>query len=185
MFGISVSCGGCWVAQSCLTLCDPMDSSTPALFVLHHLSKFAQVHVHCIGDAIQSSHPLTPPSSSALYLSQHQGLFQWVSCLHQMIRILELQLQHRSFQWVLRVDFPCLTGLISLLSKGLLGVFPSTTVQRHQFFSTPPSLWSNSHNYTWPLGRSQLLLYRPVSVEECFCFSTRCFSLCLVLVWVY
>ena len=129
MFGISVSCGCCWVAQSCLTLCDPIDCSTPALFVLRHLSKFAQVHVHCIGDAIQPSHPLTPPSSSALYLSQHQGLFQWVSCLHQMIRILEFQLQHQSFQWVLRADFPCLTGLISLLSKGLLGVFSSTTIQ--------------------------------------------------------
>ena len=58
-----------------------------------------------------------------------------------------------------------MTGLISLLSKGLLGVFSSTTIQRHKFFSNPPSLWSNSHNHTWPLGRSQPLLYRPLSVE--------------------
>ena len=63
---------------------------------------FAQVHVHCIG--IQPSHPLTPSSSSALNLSQHQGLFQWLSCSHQMTKILELQLQHESFQWIFRVD---------------------------------------------------------------------------------
>ena len=69
------------VAQSCLTLCDPMDCSTPGLPVTHCHLKFAQVHVHCIGDAIQPSHSLMPYSPSALNLSQHQGLFQWVSCL--------------------------------------------------------------------------------------------------------
>ena len=62
----------------------------------HYLPGFAQVHVHCIGDAVQPS--LTPSSRSALDLSQHQGFFQWVVCLHQMTKILELQLQHRSFQ---------------------------------------------------------------------------------------
>ena len=65
----------CSVAQSCLTLCDPMDCSTPGLPVTHHLPKFAQVHVHCIGDAIQSSHPLMPSSPPALNLSLHEGLF--------------------------------------------------------------------------------------------------------------
>ena len=71
--------GCCSVAQSCLTLCKLMDCSTPSLPVPHHLPNFAQVHVHCIGDAIQPSHPLTPSSPSVLNLSQHQGLFQWVS----------------------------------------------------------------------------------------------------------
>ena len=71
--------GCCSVAQSRLTLCDPMDCSTPDLPVPHHLLKFAQVHVHCIGYTIQSSHPLLRSSPSALSLSQHQGLFQWVS----------------------------------------------------------------------------------------------------------
>ena len=66
----------------------------------------SQVHVHCIGDAIQPSHPLTPSSPSALNPSQHEGLFQWVGCLHQVTKILELQFQHQSFQWVFRVDFP-------------------------------------------------------------------------------
>ena len=66
----------CSVAQSCLTLCDPMDCSTPGLSIPHHLPKFAQVHVHCISDPIQASHPLMPSSPSAFNLSQHQGLFQ-------------------------------------------------------------------------------------------------------------
>ena len=69
-------CCCCSVAQSCLTLCDPMDCSRPGLSVPHHLPKFAQVHVHCISDAIQPSHPLKPSSPSAPNLSQYQGLFQ-------------------------------------------------------------------------------------------------------------
>ena len=66
------------VVQSprCLTLCDPMDCSSPGLPVTHHLLKFAEVHVHCIGDAIQTSHPLTSSSPSVINLTQHQGLFQ-------------------------------------------------------------------------------------------------------------
>ena len=93
----------CWsVTQSCPTLCHPMDCSTPDLS--HHLPKFAQVHVHCISDAILPSHPLTPSSPSALSLSQHQGIFQWVRCSHQMTKLLELQLQHQSFQWIFRID---------------------------------------------------------------------------------
>ena len=70
------------------------------------LLKFAQVHVLCISDAIRASYPLMPSSPSALNLSQHQGLFQWVGCSHQMTKILELQLQHQSFQQVFRVHFP-------------------------------------------------------------------------------
>ena len=81
-----------------------MDCSTPSLPVPHHLPNFAQVHVHCIGDAIQPSHPLTPSSPSAVNLYKQQGLFQCVCCLHQMT-IPELHLQHQSFQWVFRVNF--------------------------------------------------------------------------------
>ena len=82
-----------------------LQDTRPPLHIPHHLPKFAQVYVHCFGDAIQPSHPLTP-SSSALDLSQHQGLFQWVSCSHWMTKILEFQFQHQSFQQVWRVDFP-------------------------------------------------------------------------------
>ena len=80
------------VAQSCLTLCDPMDCSMPGLPVHHHLPKFTQTRVHWVGDAIQPSHPLSSPSPHAFSLSQHQGLFQWVSCLHQVAKVLKFQL---------------------------------------------------------------------------------------------
>ena len=90
----------CSVTQLCPTLCNPMDCSTPGLHVPHHLPKFVQVHIHLIGDALQPSHPLMPSSPSALNLSQKQGLFQWVICMHQMTKILEFKLQHQSFHWV-------------------------------------------------------------------------------------
>ena len=83
-------CSCCWVPQSCPTLCNLMDCSTPGLPVPHHLLELAQVHIHCISDAVQPSHPLMPSSPSVLNLSQHQGLFQWVY-LPQMTKILELQ----------------------------------------------------------------------------------------------
>ena len=93
----------CSVAKSCLTLCDPMDCSTPSFPVPHHVLEFAQIHVHCISDAIQPSHPLLPSSPSAFNHSQQPDLFQWVNCSKQVAKVLELQLQ--SFQCVFRVDF--------------------------------------------------------------------------------
>ena len=90
------------VAQSCPTLCDPMKCSTPGLPVHHQLLESIQTHVHCVGDAIQPSHPLSSFSPPALNLSQHQGLFQWVSSPHQVAKVLEFQLQHQSLQWTPR-----------------------------------------------------------------------------------
>ena len=87
----------CSVSQSCLTLCNPTDCSTPGFPVLHCLSEFTHSRVHWISDAIQPSHPLLLPSPPALSLSKHQGLFQWVSSSHQVAKVLELQLQHQSF----------------------------------------------------------------------------------------
>ena len=87
---LSEWCCYCSVTKSCLTLCDPMDCSTPGLPVHHHLLEFSQTHVHGVGDAIQPSHPLSSPSPPAFSLSQHQGLFQWVSSLHQVTKVLEL-----------------------------------------------------------------------------------------------
>ena len=140
-------CFYCSVTKSCLTLCFP---------VPHHLLEFAQVHVHWIGVAIQPSHPLLPSSPPALNLSQHQGLFQWVSCLHQVTKVLALQFQYLSFWYTLVFQgwFPLrLTGLISLLSKGPARVFSSTTVWIHQFFGVLLSLLSSSHIHTWFLER--------------------------------
>ena len=92
------------VAQLCPTLCDPMNHSTPGLPVHHHLPEFTQTHVHRVRDAIQPSHPRLSPSPPALNLSQHQGLFQWVSSSHQVAKVLEFQLQHQSLQWTPRTD---------------------------------------------------------------------------------
>ena len=93
------------VAQSCPTLCNPMDCSMPGFPVHHELLELAQTHVHLVSDASQPSHPLLSPSPPAFNLSQDQGLFQWVSSSHQIAKVLELQLQHQSFQWIFRIDF--------------------------------------------------------------------------------
>ena len=87
------------VAQSCLTLCNPMNHSTPGLPVHHQLPEFTQTHVHWVGDAIQPSYPLSSPSPPVPSPSQHQGLFQWVNSSHEVAKVLEFQLQHQSFQW--------------------------------------------------------------------------------------
>ena len=122
------------VAQSCSTLCDPTNCSTPAFPVLHSLPEFAQTHVYWAGDASQPSYPLLSPSP-AFNLSQHEGLFQWISSLHQRggqsigpsASVLPMNIQG----W-----FPLgLTGLISFLSKGLSRVFSSTTIWKHQIFN--------------------------------------------------
>ena len=93
------------VAQSCLTLCDTMEWSTPGLPFHHQLPEFTQTHVHWVSDAIQPSHPLLSPSPPALNPSQHQGLSQWSSSSHQVAKVLEFQLQHQPFQWTFRTDF--------------------------------------------------------------------------------
>ena len=86
------------VTQSCPTLCDPIDCSMPGLPVHHQLPGLTQTHVYQVGDAIQPSHPLSSQNPPIFNLSQHQGLFQRVSSLHQVANVLELQLHHQSFQ---------------------------------------------------------------------------------------
>ena len=93
------------VAQLCPTLCDPMDCSMPGFPVHHQLPEFTQTQVHWVGDANQPSHPLSSPSLPSFNLSQHQGIFKWVSSLHQVAKVLKFQLQHQSFQWIFRIDF--------------------------------------------------------------------------------
>ena len=99
------------VAQSCLTLCGPMDCSMPGLPVHQQLPESTQTRVHWFRDAIQPSHPLSSPSPPAFNLSQHQGFFKRVSSSHQVAKVLEFQLQHQSFQLIFRTDF-LLDGLI-------------------------------------------------------------------------
>ena len=83
----------------------PHEPQHTRLPVLHHLPELAQTHVHWVGDSIEPSHPLSSPSPPAFNLSEHQGLFTWVSSSHQVAKVLEFQLQHQSFQWIFRTDF--------------------------------------------------------------------------------
>ena len=86
------------VSQSCLTLCDPIKCSMPGFAVHQQFPELTQTHVHQVGDAIQPSHPLSPPTPPAFNLSQHQGLFKSVNSLHQVAKVLEFQIQHQSFK---------------------------------------------------------------------------------------
>ena len=104
MYGSSLVVQFSSVAQSCPTLCNPMNRSTPGLPVHHQHLESTQTHVHWVGDAIQPSHPLSSPSPPALSLSQHWGLFQWISSSHEVAKGLEFQLQHQSFQWTPRTN---------------------------------------------------------------------------------
>ena len=142
------------VAQSCLTLYNPMDCSTPGFPVHHQLLELAQTHVHWVSDAIQPSHPLSSPSPAAFSLSQHQGLFQWVSSSYQVAKASGVSASASILPMNIQDWFPLgWTGWISLQSKGLSRAFSNTTVQKHQFFSAQLSIWSNSHIHTWLLEK--------------------------------
>ena len=142
--GCSASVQFSSVTQSCLTLCDPMDCSTPGHPVHHQLPEFTKTHVHWIGGAIQSSHLLSSPSPSTFNLSQHQGLFQWISSSHQVAKVmvfsfsicpeysLEELIHWKDFQWIDWMDLLAVQGTL----KSLL----HTTVQKHQFFGAQQSL---------------------------------------------
>ena len=93
------------VSQLYPTLCDPIDCRTLGFPVHHQLWGLTQTQIHWVGDAIQPSHLLLSPSPSAFNLSQHHVLSNWISSLHQVAKVLEFQLQHQSFQWILRTDF--------------------------------------------------------------------------------
>ena len=142
------------VAQSCPTLCNPMNHSMPGPPVHHQLPEFTQTHVHQVSDAIQPSHPLSSPSPPALNPSQHQSLFQWVNSLHEVAKVLGISASASVLPMNIQDWFPLgWTGWISLQSKGLSRVFSNTTVQKHQFFSAQPSSQSNSHIHTWLLEK--------------------------------
>ena len=151
------------VTKSCQTLHNLMDCSTPGFPVLHYLPKFLQTHVHWVYDVIQPSHPLLT-LSPAFNLSLHQGKelapMSWLfpssgQSIGASISASVLPMNTQGW-------FPLgLTGLISLLSKGLSRVFSSTTNWKHQFFSIQPSLWSNSHSHLYmTTGKTTALTIR-------------------------
>ena len=141
------------VAQSCPTLCDPMNRSTPGLPVHLQLLEFTETHVHRVSDAIQPSHPLSSPFPPVPNPSQHQSLFQWVNSSHEVAKVLEFQLWHHSSQINPRAD---------LLQNGLVGS-PCSPRDSQESSPTPQfksinssaqlSSQSNSHTHTWPLEK--------------------------------
>ena len=124
--------------QSCPTLCDLMNHNMTGLPVHHKLPEFTQTHVHWVNDAIQPSHPLSSPSLPVFNLSQHQGLFKWVSSSHPVAKVLEFQLQNQSFQWT--------PGLISFRMDWLdLLAVPGTLKSLLQHHSSRASiLWCSA-----------------------------------------
>ena len=148
LFDCYYCCSG---TQSCPTTCDPMDCSMPGFPVLHHLPGLSQPHIHWVSDAIQPSHPLSSPSPPAFNFSQHQGLS------NESVLCIRLP-KYLSFSFSISPSNEY-SGLISFntdwfdlpTAQGTLRVFSNTTVQKHQFFSAQPSLWSNSHICTWLL----------------------------------
>ena len=142
----------CSVAHSCLTLCDAMDCSTSDFPVLHCLLEFAQTHVHWVSDVIQSSPALSSSSCPQSFPASGSFPMSWLfpfggqsigASASASVLLMNIQ------GW-----FPLgLACLISLLSRDLSRVFSNTTVQKYQFFSAQPSLWSNSHIHTWLLEK--------------------------------
>ena len=130
----------CSVTRLCLTLCNPMDCSTPGFLVLHQIPELAQTHVHWISDCIQLSHPQSSPSLAAYNFSQ-------IRVFSSELTLSLMWPKHWSFcfsispsseySWLISLG---LTDGTSLLSKGLSRVFSNTTVQKHQFFGTQLSL---------------------------------------------
>ena len=139
------------ITQSSLTLCDPMDCSTLCFPVYHQLPELAQTHVHPVGDAIQPSHPLLSPSPPASNLSQHQGLSQWVSSLHQVAKALELLLQHQSFQWIFRTNFR-----IDWFDLAVQGTLKSLLQHNSKSSIQWTWTWANSRRW-WRTGRPGVL----------------------------
>ena len=141
------------VAQSCPTLCDPMNHSTPGLPVHHQLPEFTQTHVRWVSDAIQPSHPLSSPSPPAPNPSQHQSLFQWVNSLHEVSKVLEFSLSISPSN-----EHPALISFrmdwLDLLQEEV--PFPgdsqesSPTPQFKSSNSVLSFLHSPTHIHTWP-----------------------------------
>ena len=154
-----------------------MDCSTPGFPVFHHLPELAQTHVHWVGDAIQPSHPLSPPSPPAFNLSQHQGLFQWVGSLHQMAKVLELKLLASVLPMNIQGWFPLgSTGLICLQSKGLNGL-----LQHHNLKA---SIFQCSAFFMVQLSHPYMTIFSDISVANIFSLSINCLFVWLIISFV-
>ena len=139
-------------------LCDPMNCSMPGLPVHHQLPEFTQTHVHRVSNAIQPSHPLLSPSPPAFDLSQHQEIFKWVSSSHQVAKVLELQIQHQSIQWLFRIGF---------LEDGLVGS-PCSPRDSQESLPTPQLKNINSLALGFARGMEIFIVDRGSSLQKPF-----------------
>ena len=146
----------------------------PGSSVFHYLPEFTQTHVHWDGDVIQPSHLLSPLSLLALNLSQHQGVFQWVSSLYQVVKVLEIQLQHKSFQWIFKVDIlycwlvwsPCYSRESQESSPASQFESINSLVLSRLY---GPTLTSIHDYWNW--------LYARLAAKWCLCFLIHCLGL--------
>ena len=169
IYGTSVQFSS--VTQSCPTLCNPMNHSTPGLPVYHQLPELTQTHVHWTSDATQPSHPLSSLSPPAFKLSKHEGSFQTSQLFASGSQSIGVSASASVLPRNIQNWFPLRwAGWISLLSKGLSRVFSRNTVQKHQYFSAQLSTLSSSHIHTWVLEKLLFWLYGPLSAKWCLCF---------------
>ena len=164
-----------------------MDCSTPGFPVHHQLPEFTQTHVHWVSDAIQPSHHLSSHSPPTFNLSQHHGLFKWISSSNQVAKVLEFQLHHQSFQWIFRTDFLRMDWLDLLAVQGTL----KSLLQHHS--SKASILWHSAffiaqllHPYIaltrWTfVGKVMFLLFNMLS-RLVITFLPR--SKCLFISWL-
>ena len=136
-----------------------MGCSRPSFPVHYQLLELTQIHVHWVSDAIQPSHPLSSPSPPAFNLSQHQGLFKWVSSSHQVAKVLELQLQHQCFQWIFRTDF---------LQDGLVGspCSPRTLKNLFQHHSSKASVLQCSAFFVVQLSHPYMTTGKTIALSR-------------------
>ena len=162
----------CSVIQWCLTLCNPMDCSTPGFPFLPYLLEFAQTHVHWVGDAIQPSYTLLPPSLLALNLFQHQDLFQWIDSASGGQSI------GASF---LASVFPEYSGLISSRTDwfDLLAIQESSPAPQFETINSSALslLYGPALISIHATGKTQPWVYRPLLTKWCFCFLIGCLGL--------
>ena len=144
------------VNQLCLTLCDPMDCSMPGLPVHHQLPEFTQTHVHRLSDPIQSSHPLSSPSPPAFSLSQYQGLFQWVSSLHQLVKLWSFSFSISASNEYLRLISFRMGWLVLLVAQGT----PKNLLQHNS--SKAPILQRSAFFIVWLYG------YGMTTIPSCY-----------------
>ena len=169
------------VAQSCLTLCDPMNRNTPGLPVHHQLPEFTQIHVDWVDDAIQPSHSLSSPSPPAFNLSRHQGLFKWVSSSHEVAKILEFQLQHHSNEHpglIFRMGWLDLLAIQGTLKSLLQHHSSKASILRCPAFFTVQL----SHPYV-TTGKT-IALTRWTFVGKVMCLLLNMLSRLVPLIWV-